>query len=334
MTMKHTRRSFTRAALTAPVALAGLTLQHPRSAHAQGAVDAYPSKPIRFIVAFPAGSATDQVARLVAPQITKATGQPVIVDNRGGASGFIACEAVAKAPADGYTVLFTTGTTHAANPSLYRKLPYDPVKDFAPVTPTSLSAFVLVVAPGFPAQSVADLARLAKSRPGKYTFASGNAPSRIGGEMFRMMAGVDLLHVPYRGAPQAMADLLGGQIDMIWSDLRTAIPQVQTGKLKALAVTGRTRLPTLPAVPTMIEQGYTDYLLANWSGAYLPAGTPPAIVARLNALIQAAVRADQAAHENAGGEVQLTSPDDFARLQARDAAMWARTVKAAGIEPE
>jgi len=333
MSIESTRRTFTRAVLTAPAVLA---LQPPRMASAQGAVasDAYPGKPIRFIVAFPAGSATDQVARLVAPQITRATGQSVIVDNRGGANGFIACEAVAKSAPDGYTVLFTTGTTHAANPSLYRKLPYDPVKDFVPVTATSLSAFVLVVLPGFPAQSVADLARLAQANPSKYTFASGNAPGRIGGEMFRMMAGVNLLHVPYRGAPQAMADLLGGQIDMIWSDLRTAFPLVQTGKIKALAVTGRTRASSLPSVPTMIEQGYPDYVLANWSGVYLPAGTPPAIVARLNALIHAAVRADQAAHETAGGEVQLTSPDEFARLQARDAAMWARTIRSAGIEPE
>ncbi len=306
----------------------------PAVAPAQSPAADYPSKPIRFIVAFPAGSATDQAARLTAQQMTKATGQGIVIDNRGGANGFIAAEAVAKAPPDGYTVLVTTGTTHAANPALFRKLPYDPVKDFAPVTPLSNNAFVLVVAPSFAASNVADLAKLAKANPGKYSFASGNAPSRVGGEMFRMMAGVDLLHVPYKGAPQALTDLMGGQITMMWTDLRTGMPLVQGGKLKALAVTGQKRLALAPGVPTMIEQGYPDYVLANWVGVYLPAKTPPEIVNKLNALIHAAVRADQPGHESTGGEVQLMSPADFAALQASDTAMWARVTKAAGMEPE
>jgi len=294
----------------------------------------YPNKPIRFIVAFPAGSATDQAARLTAQQITKATGQGVVIDNRGGANGFIAAEAVAKAPPDGYTVLVTTGTTHAANPALFKKLPYDPVKEFAPVTPLSNNAFVLVVAPSFPANSVADLAKLAKANPGKYSFASGNAPSRVGGEMFKMMAGVDLLHVPYKGAPQALTDILGGQVSMMWTDLRTGMPLVQGGKLKALAVTSQKRLALAPSIPTMIEQGYPDYVLANWVGVYLPAKTPADIVGKLNALVHAAVKADQAGHESTGGEVMLMSPADFAKLQASDTAMWARVTKAAGMEPE
>ena len=296
--------------------------------------DVYPNRPIRFIVSFPAGSATDQVARLVAPQLSRATGQSVIVDNRGGANGFIACEAAAKAVPDGYTVLFTTGTTHAANPALFKKLPYDPVKDFAPVTTLSMNDFILIVLPGFPANNVSELAQLARANPGKYSFASGNAPSRIGGEMFKMMSGTKLLHVPYRGAPQALSDLLGGQVSMIFSDLRTAMPQVMGGKVKALAVTGRKRLGLAPNVPTMIEQGYPDYDLFNWVGAYLPAKTPPEVVARLNTLLHAAVKADQAGHENNGGEVRLTSPEEFAKVQASDTAMWARVVKAAGMEPE
>ncbi len=304
------------------------------SAAACAQADIYPNRPVRFVVSFPAGSATDQVARLVAPQFTKATGQSVVIDNRGGASGFIACEAVAKATPDGYTVLFTTGTTHAANPSLFRKLPYDPVKDFAPVTTLSINDFVLVVLPGFPANNVAELAQLARANPDKYSFASGNAPSRIGGEMFKMMSGARLLHVPYRGAPQALGDLLGGQVSMIFSDLRTAMPQVMGGKIKALAVTGRKRLAITPSIPTMVEQGYPDYDLFNWVGAYLPAKTPPEIVARLNALLHAAVRADQASHEATGGEVRLTTPEEFAKVQAADTAMWARVVKAAGMEPE
>ena len=302
------------------------------SASAQS--DNYPNRPIRFIVSFPAGSATDQVARLVAAPLSKATGQPVVIDNRGGASGFIASEAVAKAPGDGYTVLISTGTTHAANPSLFRKLPYDPVKDFAPVTALNNNAFVLVVAPMFPANNVAELTQLTRANPDKYSFASANAPSRIGGEMFKMMSGSKLLHVPYRGSPQALTDLLGGQVSMMWTDLRTGMPQVTGGKLKALAVTGRKRLPIAPAIPTMTEQGYPDYVLSNWVGAYLPASTPAEIVNRLNALMHAAVRADLAGHESTGGEVMLMSPDEFARLQASDTAMWARVTRAAGMEPE
>jgi len=309
-----------------------LLLVLPGTALAQA--ESYPGKPVRFVISFPAGSATDQVARLIAAQLPKATGQAVVVENRGGAAGFIACEAVAKAAPDGYTVLFTTGTTHAANPALFKRLPYDPVKDFVPVSSLSMNDFVLVVLPTFPANNVADLVQLARANPGKYTFASGNAPSRIGGEMFKMMSGTNLLHVPYRGAPQALGDLLGGQISMIFSDLRTAMPQVTAGKLKALAFTGKKRLAIAPNVPTMMEQGFPDYDLFNWVGAYLPARTPPEIVARLNALLHAAVRADQAAHETSGGSVRLTSPEEFARLQASDTAMWARVVKAAGIEPE
>ncbi len=301
---------------------------------AMAQVSDYPNKPIRFVVSFPAGSATDQAARLVAQQMTRATGQGIVIDNRGGANGFIASEAVAKATPDGYTVLVTTGTTHAANPALFKKLPYDPVKEFAPVTPLSNNAFVLVVAPSFPAGNVADLAKLAKANPGKYSFASGNAPSRIGGEMFKMMAGVDLLHVPYKGAPQALTDILGGQVSMMWTDLRTGMPLVQGGKLKALAVTGHKRLALTPAVLTMIEQGYADYVLANWVGVYLPAATPTDIVNKLNALVHAAVKADLAGHESTGGEVQLMSPADFAKLQAADTAMWARVTRAAGMLPE
>jgi tripartite-type tricarboxylate transporter receptor subunit TctC len=296
--------------------------------------DSYPNRQIRFVVSFPAGSATDQVARLVATQLAKSTGQAVVVDNRGGANGFIACEAVAKAAPDGYTVLVTTGTTHSANPSLFRKLPYDPVKDFIPVTPFNLTGFILVVAPAFPANNVAELAQIVRANPGKYSFASANGPSRIGGEMFKMMSNTNVMHVPYKGAPQALTDVLGGQISMMFTDLRTGLPLVQGGKLKALAVTGKNRLKVAPHIPTMIEQGYPEYVLANWVGAYLPARTPVEIVTRLNALMQAAVKSDVANQEATGGEVLLGSSEEFARLQAADTAMWARVVKAAGIEQE
>ena len=319
------------AALAVIAVLTGAGLA-PGSVHAQAAD--YPSKPIRFIVSFPAGSATDQASRLVAQQITKLMGHTIVVDNRGGASGFMAAEAAAKAPADGYTVLMTTGTTHAANPALFRKLPYDPVKDYVPVTAISNNAFILVVAPNFPANSVADLARMTKANPGKFSFASANAPSRIGGEMFKMMNQTDMLHVPYKGSPQALTDVIAGQVSMMWTDLRTGIPLVQSGRLKALAVTGRSRIAVVPAVPTMIEQGFPEYELANWIGAYLPAGTPPEIVTKLHGMIHTAVKSDVAAHEASGSEAYLTTPAEFAQLQARDTAMWARVVKAAGMIPE
>ncbi len=335
-----TRRTILAAFSTPAVALAviaavtGVALA-PGMACAQSAdVANYPNKPIRFIVSFPAGSATDQASRLVAQQITKLMGHAIVVDNRGGASGFMAAEAAAKAPPDGYTVLMTTGTTHAANPALFRKLPYDPVKDFVPVTAITNNAFILVVAPNFPANHVAELARLTKANPGKYSFASANAPSRIGGEMFKMMNQTDMLHVPYKGSPQALTDVIAGQVSVMWTDLRTGFPLAQSGRLKALAVTGKTRIPQMPNLPTMIEQGFPDYELANWIGAYLPAGTPPEIVTKLHGMIHAAVKSDIAAHEASGSEVYLTTPAEFAQLQARDTAMWARVVKAAGMIPE
>ena len=294
----------------------------------------YPNRPVKLVVAFGPGTATDQVARLVSSELTRMTGQPVLVENRGGANGFIASEAVAKAPPDGYTVLVTTGTTHAANPSLFKKLPYDPVKDFVPVTPLSNNAFILVAGNDFPARNVRELAALAKASPGKISFASANAPSRIGGEMFMMMAGVQMTHVTYKSAPQALTDLASGTVSVFWCDTRTAIPLVTGGKIKALAVTSEERLSVTPGVPTMIEQGYPDYQLSNWVGVYLPAGTPQAIAERLNRLMHESVRAQEAAHSTTGGTVLLSSTADFAKLQARDTAMWARITQAAGMVPQ
>jgi len=294
----------------------------------------YPTRPIRFVVAFPAGSATDQTARVVAQHVSQATGQSVVVDNRGGANGFIASETVAKAAPDGYTVLVTTGTTHSANPNLFKRLPYDPVRDFAPVSSLIIAPFVMVVGPTSPAQSVADFVRLVSTHPGKYSFASGNAPSRIGGEMFKQMSRADLIHVPYKGAPQALTDLMGGQVSVMWTDIITGMPLVKGGKVRALAVTSAARLPIAPEIPTMKEQGFPDYELINWQGMYLPANTPPAITARLTALVHAAVRAEKATLEATGAQILPLSNSEFAALQARDTAMWASVVKAAGMTPE
>ncbi|MEN9379244.1 MAG: hypothetical protein RJB15_922 [Pseudomonadota bacterium] len=294
----------------------------------------YPQKPIRVIVPSPAGSATDYIARLIAHQLNKRTQQPVIVDNKPGANGFIAAQAAAKARPDGYTLLVTANSTHAANAALFKKLPYDPVKDFSPITTIASSPLILVAAPGFEANSPSELARLAAGNPGKLSFASGNAPSRIGGELFKMMAGIDMLHVPYRGAPQALADVMGGQVSVMWTDLVTGIPLLQSGRVKAMAVTSRVRLRALPSVPTMIEAGYPGYVLSAWVGVFGPANTPASIVSKLNDLIHAGAREQESEIERVGGELLLTSPGSFAHLQAADIAMWIKVTKAAGMEPE
>jgi len=261
-------------------------------------------------------------------------GQPFVIDNKGSAGGIVGSDVVAKATPDGYTLLLGQTGPNAINPSLFPKISYDPVKDFAPVTPLNFNMFILVTAPSFPANSVKEMTEFARANPDRLSFASGNAPSRIGGEMFKMMSGTKLIHVPYKGAPQALTDIMGGQVSLGWSDLKTAVPLVQAGKLKALAVTGRERLAILPQVPTMMEQGFPEYELSNWVGAYLPAKASPDIVNKLNALMRTSVLQDRAAHEAAGGQVLLQSPEDFAKLQANDAATWARVTKAAGMEME
>ena len=319
------RRSLVAGALSAMLAAPAISV-------AQSAD--YPAKPIRFVVAFPAGSATDQTARVIAQHISQATGHGVVVDNRGGANGFIASETVAKAAPDGYTVLVTTGTTHSANPNLFRRLPYDPVRDFTPVSSLIIASFVMVVGPTSPANSVGEFVKLVSSQPGKLSFASGNAPSRIGGEMFKQMSKADLIHVPYKGAPQALTDLMGGQVSVMWTDIITGMPLVKGGKVKALAVTSQARLPIAPAIPTMKEQGFPDYELINGQGMYLPANTPPSITARLTALVHAAIRAEQTTLEATGAQILPLSNTEFAALQARDTAMWASVVKAAGMTPE
>jgi tripartite-type tricarboxylate transporter receptor subunit TctC len=197
-----------------------------------------------------------------------------------------------------------------------------------------IASFVMVVSPASPANSVADFVKLVSSNPGKFSFGSGNAPSRIGGEMFKQMSRADLIHVPYKGAPQALTDLMGGQVSVMWTDIITGMPLVKGGKVKALAVTSQARLPIAPAIPTMKEQGFLDYELINWQGMYLPANTPPAITARLTALVHAAIRAEKATLEATGAQILPLSNTEFAALQARDTAMWASVVNAAGMTPE
>jgi len=300
-----------------------------------GAQD-YPTKPITFVVPFAAGSATDQLARALGQSVSEQGKQAVVVDNKPGASGFLAAQFVAKASPDGHTVLITTNTTHAANEHLYKSMPYDPVKDFAPVTLLGKGGQIMIVNPKVEAKSVAEFVALAKKNPGKLTFGSGSSSSRIAGELLQQMAGIQVLHIPYKSNPLAITDLLGGQIDLMITDTSTGMPQVKSGKLRALGYSTQKRSAQLPEVPTIAEAGVKGYDMGYWFAAYVPAGTPPAVVARLNELLIHGVKsaAAKAFFDTAGSEMWTTSPDELAKFQAAETQKWGKVIKAAGIEPE
>lgn len=309
-----------------------LTAILPGTAMAQ----AYPAKPITFVVPFAAGSATDQLARALGQSITEQTKQAVIVDNKAGASGMLAAQSAARGAPDGYTVLITTNTTHAANEHLYKKLPYDAVKDFAPVTGLGKGGQVLVVNSNSPYKSVAELLDAARKSPGKLSFGSGSSSSRVAGEMLKQLSGVEILHVPYKSNPLAITDLLGGQIDLMITDTSTGMPQVKSGKLRALGYSTQKRSVQLPDVPTIAEAGVKGYDMGYWFAAYVPAGTPPAVVTRLNELLIHGVKsaAAKAFFDTAGSEAWTTTPDELAKFQAAETQKWGKVIKAAGIEPE
>ncbi|WP_432767430.1 Bug family tripartite tricarboxylate transporter substrate binding protein [Roseateles cavernae] len=297
---------------------------------------AYPAKPLTFVVPFAAGSATDQLARALGQSLGEQSRQTVVVDNKAGASGMLAAQAVARAPADGYTVLITTNTTHAANEHLYKKLGYDPVKDFTPITALGKGGQVLVVNLASPYKSVAELLAQARKTPGKLSFGSGSSSSRVAGEMLQQLAGVQLLHVPYKSNPQAVTDLLGGQIDLMITDTATGLPQIRGGKLRGLAVSINKRMALLPELPTIAEAGVPGYDMGYWFAAYTPAGTPPVVVQRLQELLAKAVQSPAAKSffESSGAEPYTTTPEGLAQFQREEALKWGRIIKAAGIEAE
>jgi tripartite-type tricarboxylate transporter receptor subunit TctC len=326
MTSSLTRRGFA-AALGLASFAPSLLLAQPGT---------YPTKPVTFVVPFAAGSATDQLARALGQSLTEQTKQAVVVDNKAGASGMLAAQAVARAANDGYTVLITTNTTHAANEHLYKKLGYDPVKDFTPITGLGKGGQLLVVRSDSPIKSVAELIAQAKKTPGKLSFGSGSSSSRVAGELFKQLAGVDLLHVPYKSNPNAITDLLGGQIDLMFADTATAVPQVSAGKLRALGATPARRISLLPDVPTLDEAGVKGYDMGFWFAAYLPAGAPAAVASRLRELLWAATRGESAKsfYGASGVEPWTSTADELARFQAAETQKWARVIKAAGIEAE
>lgn len=303
---------------------------------ASTAAMAFPDRPVTFIVPFAAGSATDQLARALGQSLTADTKQSVVVENRAGASGMLAAQAAARAPADGYTVLITTNTTHAANEHLYKKLSYDPVKDFAPVTALGKGGQVMVVNPASPFKTVSDVIEHARKNPGKLSFGSGSSSSRIAGELFQQMAKVQILHVPYKSNPNAITDLLGGQINLMFADMSTGVPQIQSDKLRALGVTAAKRSPLLPQTPTIAEAGVPGYEMGYWFAAYVPAGTPAPAIQKLNELLTRATASAgaKAFFEASGSEAFTTTPDGLAQFQAAETRKWGQIIKAAGIEPE
>ena len=245
----------------------------------------WPTRPVRVIVSYPPGGGNDNLARIFAQKLGERLGQPFVVENKPGAGTLIGSEAAAKSPADGHTLLLSSIVTHALAPALYPKIPYDPLRDFVAVTTLAVAPTVLVVNPAFPAKSVQEIVTLARASPGKYTFPSGGngTTPHISGEIFKAMTGTDLLHVPYKGGGPALADLIGGQVNMMFDTAASAMPHVRSGKLRAIAIATPKRHPDFPDVPTFAEQGLPDYSINSWYSLHAPAGTPREIVNRLHA---------------------------------------------------
>lgn len=297
----------------------------------------YPVKPVRIVASFPPGTGVDIAARIVALKLTESLGQQFVVDNRSGAGGNIAAEVVAKSPPDGYTLLFTNNA-HTINPNLFRSLPYDSVRDFEPISLAGSSAMIMVAHPSLPANSVKELVALAKSRPGQINIASAGSgsPSHLGGALFKYLAGVDIVHVPYKGAPPALTDLVSGQVDLYVSGLPPALAMMKLGRVKGVAVTTAARSPAAPAVPTFAESGLTGYELTLWYGLLAPKGVPSAITGRLNAEVVKALKAPDGQDRFAAQGVDPTSTTQaqFTALIKAEMERWGKLVKAAGIQAE
>jgi tripartite-type tricarboxylate transporter receptor subunit TctC len=316
-----------------PTALLLLTLVCAGAAAQTG----YPAKPVRFIVPSAAGGGTDIIARSVAHKLSESLGQPFVVDNRPGAGQMIGIELAAKSPADGHTILMAASTL-AINPIMYKKVSYDPLRDFAPITQAASLPNVLVVHPSLPVHSVAELIAYARQRPGQLNFASagvGTSP-QMSVELLKSMAGIDMVHIPYKGTSPGVVDLLAGQVSVMAPNLLTALPHIKAGKLRALAVTSAKRSEALPEVPTVAESGLPGYDSTQWYGVLAPAGTSRAIVARLHDEIVRALREPEVRQRLAadGAEPVGSSPEEFAAFIKSEIDKWAKVASAAGIRPE
>jgi tripartite-type tricarboxylate transporter receptor subunit TctC len=305
---------------------------------ANAAAQTYPSRPITLVVGFAPGGGTDTVARVMQKRLSEYLGQSVVVENRAGAGGTIAADVVARANSDGHTILLATIAALAVAPHLNSKLPYNPLRDFAPISMATVSGNVLVVHPSVQAKTLAEYVKEANSRPGGISYGTSGVGSagNLAGELFRLTAKANLVHVPYKGGGPAMSDLLGGQIPSVFASATTATPQVKAGKLRALGATGSKRSAALPDVPTIAEQGYPGYEATNWYAYVAPAKTPRNIVARLNTEIVRTLR-DPETHEailKLGEEPTPSTPEELARQIEREHATWGRVIKDAGIPVE
>jgi tripartite-type tricarboxylate transporter receptor subunit TctC len=302
------------------------------------AAQAYPTKPVRMVVPFPAGGATDIVGRLIAQKLSEAWRQQVFVDNRAGAGGTIGSDVAARAPADGYTILMGTSSTHAIAPSLYSKLPYDPVRDFAPITLVASATVLLAVHPSVPAKNVRELIALAKKQPNALSFASSGTGgiSHLIGEHFKSLAGIQMLHVPYKGDTPALIDLTAGQVSLMFGTAVSFLPHVKAGRLNALAVTNPKRSPTLPKIPTISESGLPGFEALQWFGLFAPAGTPKEVISKLHGEIVKSLQLPDVQERltGLGADVVGNTPEEFAAFLKADAAKWAKVVKESGAKIE
>jgi tripartite-type tricarboxylate transporter receptor subunit TctC len=300
--------------------------------------DAYPSKQVRIVVPFAAGGATDIIGRFVADRLSREWSQGVIVENRAGANGAIGAEAVAKSPADGYTLLTVTAGTHAINKSLYRSLPYDPVRDFTHVALVASAPNVVVVHPGVPAKNIPELIDYMKKNPGKVNYGSAGSGStlHLAGEMFKTMAGVDIVHVPYKGGSAATVDLLGGRLQLMFDSISPAVPNIQAGKIRALAVTGDKRTSILPDLPTVAESGVPGYSATAWFGIVGPANMPAEVTRKLNAAINRILTSEEGREQmrKLGAEAVVATPEAFRSHVEAEVAKWAKVVEASGAKAD
>jgi tripartite-type tricarboxylate transporter receptor subunit TctC len=293
----------------------------------------YPNRPVKIIVPFPAGSGTDVIARRIADKLQRILKQPFVIDNKAGANGIIAAEAAAKAEPDGYTIFISSISTQATNVSLYKSLPYDAQKDFAPVSGIVTNTLILTARPDFPANDVAGLIKLAKASPEALKFGSGNTSSIVGNASFKSLTGADVLDVPYKGTPQVLTDLMSSRIDLYFVEGASALSLIQTGKIKALAVAGP-KIASLPKVPTMQEAGLPSLRLVTWIAAFAPVRTPKPIVDKLNAaIVQIVNDKDEIAYfESIGSQAHPTTPDELGKFVANETIYWADLIKKAKIE--
>ncbi len=322
----------TRSAVT--LCALSLALLVPAAALAQ----TFPSKPVHIVVPFAAGGGVDILTRVLAQQLAERLGQPVVVDDKPGAGGNLGVDAVAKAPADGYTLVMATTGTHTINPGLYAKLPFDAERDFRPITPVASVPNLLVVHPSLGVNSVAELVALARSKPGQLSYASfGNgASNHLSGEMLNALAGIKATHVPYKSAPQAVTDLIAGQTSFAFVNMPLALPHVRAGKLKGLAVTGAKRSAAAPDFPTMQEGGVPGFVVESWYGLMAPAGTPDAVVARLHKETLAALAMPEVRESFAkqGADVLSSSPEAFAAMVKGERARWTEVIRTSGARIE